>query len=527
MSVEHGSARRIDPFLLVLAGATVLARFALAWSGVHLDMSAFGAKGSERYWQLLDPSWLRHDLWSSVWSLTMQPPLYNLAVGLWLHLPGGWQTPVAAVALTGCFLAISLATYATMVLLGVARGVAFVATLVLVVANPGQALFTTVPFYAEPTAALVTVTVWLAVRCVRRPTTGAAAWFSGNAATTALFNTSIQPVMVLIAIAIVLVGRRSAWRAIVLGSLVPCVALVGWSTVQFSRVGTPATSTWLGMNLTHVTFNHAPVGQLHRLVAEHRITKIATLAPFAPLSAYGIAPVVAGPAASAMALRPDGQPNFNNRAYATVSSRYLHDELTYLGIAPGHYATMVSRGLRIWAIPEDQYSLFFVDTQITGWENVYDNVVMLQGLRNRFSSLAEIAGEAPPLNQLSFTLIATSALSMLGTPLLMLCWRRRPELVIGLAVPWFLLTQAFIVTSLSEFGENDRFRFETGTTMITLSVVVLSVIIDRLRGRRRPGGLDQRLDALGWSHRATGVDPIDVREFEPENVSPLDQPVAT
>ena len=152
---------------------------------------------------------------------------------------------------------------------------------------------------------------------------------------------------------------------------------------------------------------------------------------------------------------------------------------------------------------------------------------MLQGLRNRFSSLAEIAGEAPPLNQLSFTLIATSALSMLGTPLLMLCWRRRPELVIGLAVPWFLLTQAFIVTSLSEFGENDRFRFETGTTMITLSVVVLSVIIDRLRGRRRPGGLDQRLDALGWSHRATGVDPIDVREFEPENVSPLDQPVAT
>ena len=519
MSGGHVARRwpRVDRFLFVIAGGTILSRLALAWAGVPLNLSAVGPKGADHYWQLLDPSWLRHDLVPSVWSLTMQPPLYNLAVGAWLHLPVGWQAPVAALSLTACFLAIALASYATMVLLGVHRVVALVATLVLVVANPGQALFTTVPFYAEPTAALVTLTAWLAVRCVRRPTVGSSAAFAALAATAALVNTSVQPIVVLGLVAVLLVACRGAWRPIALGALVPCLVLVGWSGLQWSRVGTPATSTWLGMNLTHVTFNHAPHRQLHQLIADGKISRIALLSPFAPLSAYGVAPVRVGPPASASARRPDGTANFNNRAYAEVSRRYLHDELAFVAADPGHVATMVSRGLRLWTIPEDQYFLFFGVTQVQPWENAYDNIVMLQGIRNPFNPLAELANEAAPVHQLSVTLMVATALCVLGTPTVIVsCRRRRRSLAVAMALPWLLFTQAFVVTSLSEFGENERFRFETGTTLLTLSLVVVTFAVDRLRGRWRPGGLDRRLDDLGWTAQdatpvaaaATSLEPL-------------------
>ena len=502
------AVQRVDPFVLIIAGATVLARLVVAWSGVHLDLRGFGTTSSEHYWQLLDPTWLRHDLWSSVWSLTMQPPLYNLVAGLWLQLPGPWQVPVVALLLTGCFLVISLTSYATMVLLGVHRWVALLATLILIVANPGQALFSTVPFYAEPTAALVTLSAWLAVRCIRRPTIASAAWFASVASSTALFNTSVQPVVVLVAIGVLLVTLPTARRAIAVGSVIPCLLLLGWSSLQLSRVGTPATSTWLGMNLTHVTLTHAPTGQLTRLIATGRLSSQATVPPFSPLSDYGIAAVRVGPAASARARRPDGQPNFNNRAYATVSNRYLSDELAYVATAPGRYATMVSRGLRIWSIPEDQYYLFYGVTQIHGWEQTYDRLVMLQGTRNPYLPLSSIADEAAPIDQLSVTLVVGTLLCVAGTPTLIVWrWRRRRHLAVALLIPWLLFMQAFVLTSATEFGENNRFRFETGTTLLVLSVVVLSHGVSRLAARWRPTGLEQRLDDLGWAEEPPEHDP--------------------
>ena len=67
--------------------------------------------------------------------------------------------------------------------------------------------------------------------------------------------------------------------------------------------------------------------------------------------------------------------------------------------------------------------------------------------------------------------------------------------------------QAFVLTSATEFGENNRFRFETGTTLLVLSVVVLRHGVSRLAARWRPTGLEQRLDDLGWAEEPPEHDP--------------------
>jgi hypothetical protein len=505
--------RRIDPFFGIVIVGCLIARIALASAGVGMDMSALGPKGADHYWQLLDLSLLRHDLISSVWSLTMQPPLYNLSVGILLHLPAGWQAPAAASVLFALFAGAALATYATMVLLGVHRIVGLVATMLLVVADPGQVLFTTRPFYAAPTAALVTITAWLAVRCLKRPSTASAAWFASAAATTALFNTSVQPLLVLVLFGIIVLALPATRRAVAVGVAVPAVILVGWSALQIVRVGTPATSTWLGMNLAHVTLKQAPTGQVDEMVAKGELSDIATIPPFSKLTRYGVAPDRSGPTASRSAVRPDGQPNLNNRAYAGVSSRYFSDDLSYISHQPGHYLAMVSRGLRIWAVPEDQYYFFFSDHGIESWETTYDNWVMFQPTRNPYLPLAALAGQATPVDQISGTLVAATVLATIGAPVLaVIGWRRRRRWSLALLIPWLVFMEAFVVTSLSENGENNRFRFETGTVMLTLSVVVVCVIVDRLLRFNDRGQMSERLEALGWDDPASPA--IDLEGLE-------------
>ena len=197
--------RSIDPFIWIVAGLTLLAR-ALTWAaGLHVDLSPIGPKANQHAWQLLDLNLLRHDLLSASGSLIMQPPLYNVAVGTLLHLPAHLQAPVAGIGLLVSSLVISLATYSTMTLLGVARGVALAVTVVLVVADPASLLFSSSLFYAAPAAALVTATAWAAVRLFERPSGSRAGLFGAIAATLALTNTSYQPVMVLL----VFVFRKS------------------------------------------------------------------------------------------------------------------------------------------------------------------------------------------------------------------------------------------------------------------------------------------------------------------------------
>ena len=114
--------------------------------------------------------------------------------------------------------------------------------------------------------------------------------------------------------------------------------------------------------------------------------------------------------------------------------------------------------------------------------------------------VVRIAGEAAPIDQLSFTLIAATVLSLVGAPVVILGrWRRRRRLAVAMLVPWLVFTQAFVLTSLTESGENNRFRFETGTTMVVLSVVVVTSLLSAVISRPRPSALEERLDALGWS----------------------------
>ena len=490
--------RRVDPLAWLLVALVTVARL-LAWAaGLGVNLDAISSKVDQHTWQLLDLNLLRHDLLSATGSLLMQPPLYNLLVGLLLHLSPDLRPPIVGFSLFACAMATTLATYATLKLLGIVPVVAMTVTVILVIADPATILFSSYLFYAAPTAALVTLTAWAAVRLLARPSWQHAATFGGIAAVLAMFNTSYQPLVIVLIFVAIASTLRTAWRSILLGFALPALVLVLWAASMWIQTGMPTTSTWLGMNLAHVTTGASPRALVRQLIADGTVAPTALVPAFSSLRAYGITPVTSGPAAQAQVTRSDGQPNLNNPGYEVASSRSLRDDLAFIASEPGRYLATVEHGVRIWAIPGDQYYFFDGGTHLSGYDEMWDRLVDLQLVRDPYLPLLILAHQATPLDQISWTEVVLGLLSLIGAPVIAVTeLRRRRRLSCAILVVWGLLAQAFLVSSLTEYGENNRFRFETGTLRITLSVVVVVSVVGRLR--RNADCRDERLEAAGWS----------------------------
>ncbi len=492
-------AERLDPFVVILVLAAAASRVVLAATGVGMDLSALGPDPADHSWQLLDPVWLRHDLLHSVASLTMQPPLYNLTVGLLLALPHALLSPAAALLLFLGYLVTVLSAYGSMVLLGVDRRAGLVATLVLVVLDPAQLLFSAHLFYATPAAALMGATTFLGIWMLTRPSWPRALAFASAGAALALSNTLLQP-LVLIAVLVVLVVALRPWRrALVAGFVVPCLCLAGWMGLSLARVGTPATSTWFGMNLAHGVLRPADPVLVASMVAKGQLSHLALVKPFSSLAESGVTPIHTGPRASSAAIRPDGLPNLNNRAYAEVSSRYLADSVAFIEHQPAAYLSTVWLGLRLWAVPSDQYYFFYRQHHTSGWETAYDTAVMLQARHDQRLPKALWERKGVSLPQVSVVLVLETLLALVGGVVVMLRMRRGRRWTLAVALPWFLAAQAFLVSTLTEYGENNRFRFEAGVPLLVVAVLAGAAAFDRVRRRRGGEGVAGRLDELGWS----------------------------
>lgn len=484
--------KSLDPFVWVLVAVGIAARIIMVIAGVHVDARALPSwRPVADQWQMLDTGLLRHDLWSSIWHLHMQPPLYNAAFGLLLAAPTAWQLVLVGVTMFGLYLVTVLASYGTMTELGLSRRVAFVVVLVVVALNPAELAFETVLFYVTPTAALLTLFGYLVVRLLRQPSGLRSALAFGVAAVTALVNSSFQPffVMALFGVVVVAGVRGAARRAVLLGGAGPILVLVGWMVRTFVLFGLVTTSSWLGMNLSRSTTSAAPLGVIRTMVADGQLSRLALIGPFEPLGAYGIRSRPGNVPALSAPTKVDGAANLNNTAYIGLADQFLHDDLRFIELRPDLFAHQVGRSLSIWFVTADQFPPFNFHTGGPwGLIHLYDRVVMLEPQPDRFVGfVAVIDRHGPSWLQVSWLEVIEWLLVLGGTPIVVLRWwrRRRPEAV-ALVVLLVVSLEWLVVTSVTELGENNRFNFELGTIPLTLACVVLSAVLRAWRARRGP-----------------------------------------
>jgi hypothetical protein len=297
-----------------------------------------------------------------------------------------------------------------------------------------------------------------------------------------------------VAVALAVVAARHRWRQVLTVAAVPVLVVGGWYVKDAVLFGTSSTSSWLGMNLARDTLYGAPHAEITAMVHDGTLTPLAAIPAFQGPSTYiprFVLPTHTGTAALDQLTKSGGAPNFNNPIYVSISSQYLHDDLAFIAAHPGEYAGDVNISVRNWFTATDQnFTPASNWPRIESYTRVYDQAVEWQPQIDPDVAIVAFFNHSPPgLNTLSYQAVVLFALTLLGLPILV--WRRRkndPAVAGALAFLWVTVGYAFVLTSLVETGENERFRFELGTLPAVGGMVVLVAICRGLSARARTPG---------------------------------------
>jgi hypothetical protein len=457
----------------MLAGLFIAAQGGFFLAGVRWRDSVEASGGS---WQIADPYLLVHDFARTILYLHAEPPLYNVEFAFFAAIgpgPAGVVMPLVNLALGAVMF---VAAYLVAIELGIGRRLAM-ALVALCEIAPATILYQYWQFYTFPTAVTVLLFALFVLRYLRTGRRREGYFAFGAAGALVLGNSTFQLPWLLAVVGIVLVARRSNWREVLRVAALPLVVVGGWYLKNAVLFGTYSTSSWAGLNLAKVTLGASDPSVLQRLVAERVLSPLALQQGFQPLSAYE--PRFVAPARSGvrilsenMKVDPSEGPNLNNAAIIPLSSAYLHEDLKYIAHEPRLYLDSLSAALRLWFVPSDRY--VFLQTNwsaISSYANAFNRYVALEPVP--YGSL----GSAPSWSETSLTSLGAYLVILAGIPVLVALRRRRRELPLAAsAVLWMTVGYTLVVTTLVEYGENNRFRFDLGPLPAIAGVAVLCAL---------------------------------------------------
>jgi len=433
-----------------------------AWGASRAVVYGFGVRFDKRELassvQNIDPELLRHRLAESLWWLHGQPPGYNLFLGLVLKVSGShWA---------GAFQAVHLLLSLVLVLVTYALGrrlrlpvAAAVAIALLVSLAPATITYENMLFYDFPTLVLITASALLLARYLDRPTLGRGLAFFGAASGLVLLRTLFQLPWLLLVLALVLLARVPARRTLA-AAAVPVAIVAGVYIKNWVLFGSPSTSSWLGMGVARLTLHDVPLADRRRLVAEGKLSRVSLVKPLSALSAYRDAvpphrptgiPVLDAP------LKSDGEQNLHNIAYIEISRRYLHDDLRLVRLRPRDLFVSVKRALELYLRPPTMSGAVERNRRALGnWNDGFDLVVY---------------GSTRYANRIGvFAALAYLATGLAG---LWLIARRRWRDDATLLFVWVTVVWVTVGSSLSEVGENWRFRLVVDPVVVLFLAALL------------------------------------------------------
>ena len=472
------------------ATSAVLPAMAI-WSVVYVALVVTGVGFDTGYlnygWQLVPWDVLTSDPWRSLWYLHVQPPGWNMFLGVpsWIS-PLSDRVTVQALMLVVALLVVVLAArLAERLGLGrrPAAALALVATL-----HPEVLKGAFEPNYELGVAALLLVVCLAVVRLDRDARFSRAFVLLSIVLTVLVMTRSLyHPVLIpLILVPLALWGRRSLTRrGLVVAVLVPLVVVGGWMVKNQALFGHANLSSWFGMNLQRAVIPVLDLDELEEMYADGAVSDIAMIGPFGRYSLYESVVEPCEPSrahrslAEPMRTTDPVSPNFNyecflplfdqagDDAWAVIREHpdaWLEGRLwslrTTFAVAdrPGQSSSIVMRVL------DDAYSIGRID---------HRGVLSTEGWGT------PIYGRLVAPTDFGLTLVPLyGALVVAGVATAIRGLRRRSmtaeDWTIGLAASLALFT--VVVGAVAELGEQSRFR----TAVDPLATVVVGVVVVRL-----------------------------------------------
>ncbi|MCL4691950.1 MAG: hypothetical protein KJ060_05490 [Candidatus Hydrogenedentes bacterium] len=476
---ETMPARRFAAVLAVFyAGAHVM----LYAAGVRMDTSPLGV-----FMQYADPELLQSRLLETCWYLHIQPPLFNLFLGIVLKLfPNTF-----GLAFNVIYLALGFSLFIAIVMiqtrLGVSRVVAAAVAMVFVI-SPSYLLYEHLLAYTFPCAALLAGSAVFLDAYLRNGNARYGWLFFLTIALLGGVRATYHLVFFALVAGFVLAVMRPPRRKLVWMVAVPAMLLVSLYAKNAVLFGEFSTCSFAGKNLWIKTVGNLRWEDKVRLVEEGKLSPVSLVNRFEAVASYPESFRQIGDMPNAPVLREEakstGEINYNHAAQLAISRAYGAD---------------ARYGLT-------KYPNVFVATNIQAWLNYITpgssraadstNYPLLKPLTRIYDRL--LYGEANiPLEeshpllehhdwgnrQYVFLLVGLPTLLAYGFWCGLGLGRARHRLtreqrMVILYLCGIILYVA-IVGNTMELNETSRFRFETDPFYVVLAGVLLQHIMSR------------------------------------------------
>ena len=450
--------------------------------------------------QFLDPELLHHDLLRSLFYLHAQPPLFNLFLGLVLK-----SSPLPALSFELLFktagLLIPLLFFGILTTLGINPLIAFIATLIFMF-NPTLILYENLLYYTYIEAFCILLALFFLLQWLTHSRLSFLMLFWISLLCLGMIRSLFHPVFFLITaltLALYLAGKARQQRLarhVLLASLIVLIPLSLVCVKNRYLYGFWGTSSWDGMSLWIKANGYAPEtleGFYEKGIISQNAIR-ADLETFKPISDYfGAEELKDMPchhAADCNEMKSSGKPNYNHSGYVSLSKALWQDALSLIAYNPqlfAHY-TFVSYSLMLWHASDSVTALFMNNMQILEpLEDVY------RFLHGGFLGV-ESKRSTHYLWWVRTFMISALFLFFYGSTLYAAVRKGNPASypIVTLCIFCVLIhTYTLLVSSLIEFGENNRFRFPVDPAFLVLmagNIVIWKNALKRKDCTREVGG---------------------------------------
>jgi hypothetical protein len=348
--VSRGQGLSRRSALTIVGVSFVVSRLVYLALGVRFD-----AEPLTFYWQYIDPELLRTEFWRSLFYLEQQPPGFNFFLGAVLNIFGRYSNAAFQAIYLILGLAMALALFELMDLMGADRRIALGIALVFAL-NPSTILYENLLFYEYPLAVLFCIAGLFLYRFASsgRMRYGLA-FFSALAMLSVIRSIFHLFWYCLIVFSLAWALRR--WRrrvlmAAVLPGLLPLFAYTKHFAVFHSLI--PGGNVYLGINWSTMMTYPLPEQSVEAMIASKNITPLLRTSIFhlyqevdqGPANS-SIASIIPVPVKTGIRIRDEcrkstGAINWNCTWARDVSRAYLRDSLVVFRSYPGAYLTSLA-----------------------------------------------------------------------------------------------------------------------------------------------------------------------------------------
>ena len=517
---------RSQIFVLVIF---VISRILYWHAGLRFD-----ARPVANYWQYIDPVLMKTRLLQSLFYRHMQPPGFNLAIGLVVKLfPDSYPEALRIIyVIIGVLIALSLLHL--MMLFRIPGPLAAVLTALFIV-NPGCVLYENIAIYEYPIALLLLMAAIALFRFCQTPVAWRSVAFFSVLFGLSMIRNIFHVLFVVLIAAVLMMVLPKARRLILVGALPVLVLILALQAKNWILFHSFSTSTWAGMNTGVVTTFQLTPDEARQLVQRGAISPIGEVPPFSDLSLY--APFIHPTPATGIpvldeAVTSTGHPNFNNPAYLEVHELYFKNAKAIWQHYPVAYLRSVAIAWFAYFLPaSDVHSFDAVRPVLQPFDRIYSAAVFGQfrEAATRKGLRAILASEgAMPL------VMYTGLFLLIGLPLLTgwaLCqflprsrgrWTLTERSALGFMIFTILFSTA--VSNLLSTFENNRYRFPAdGYYTVIAGLAITSVARRRGWGRDLPntsGECPPTLLQRNPRFPSQIVDPRNVEQFSQSPIRP-------